>query len=97
MADHRTSSSEDEVPKKRTTRANTRLRKLLLRKAKGKKTHVIIEVVTGQALGCNGDLFISYLGVLARDKISILTPSFDHVSKVQWNMIWQDIMVNYVT
>jgi len=72
------------------------LRKLLLRKAKGKKTHVIIDVVIGQASGCNGNLFKSYLGVLARDRISIITCSFDHVSEVQWNMIWQDILVNYV-
>jgi len=84
------------VPKKRTTRGATRLRKPLLRKAKGKKTHVIINVITGQVSGHNGDLFRRYLGVLARDKISILTPSFDHVSKVQRNMIWQDLMVNYV-
>ena len=99
MADHQTSSSssEDELPKKRTTRGATRLRKLMLRKAKGKKTHVIIDVVTSQASGRNGDLFRSYLGVLARDRISILTPSFDHVSEVQRNMIWQDLTVNYVT
>jgi len=69
---------------------------LLLRKAKGKKTHVIIDVFSGHASGRNGDLFISYLGVLARDRIFILTPSFDHVSEVQRNMIWQDLMVNYV-
>jgi len=96
MANHQTSSSEDEVPKKRTIRGATRLRKLLLRKVKGKKTHVIIDVVTSQASGRNGDLFRSYLGVLARDRISILTPSFDHESEVQRNMIWQDLMVNYV-
>jgi len=96
MVDHQTSSSEDEVPKKRTTRGVTGLKKLLLRKAKGKKTHVIIDIVTGQASGRNGDVFKRYLGVLARDRISILTPSFDHVSEVQWNMIWQDLMVNYV-
>jgi len=76
------------VPKKRTTKGATRLRKLLLRKGKGKKTHVIIDVVTGQASSRNGDLFRSYLGVLACDRISILTPSFDHVFEVQRNMIW---------
>ena len=68
----------------------------MLRKAKGKKTHVIIDVITGQASGRNGDLFRSYLGVLARDRISIITCSFEHVSEVQWNMIWQEILVNYV-
>ncbi|QCE03227.1 jasmonate O-methyltransferase [Vigna unguiculata] len=36
MADHHTSSSEDEVPKKRTTRGATKLRKLLLRNLKAK-------------------------------------------------------------
>jgi len=34
MADHHTSSLEDEVPKKRTTRGATKLRKLLLRNLK---------------------------------------------------------------
>ena len=98
MASHETSSSEGEVPrKKRTTRGATRLRKLLLRRARGKKTSVIVDVNTGQASGRNGDLFRSYLGFLARERISILTPSFEHVLEVDRNLLWQDILVNYVT
>jgi len=58
-----------------------------LKKAKGKKTHVIIDVMTSYASGCNGELVRSYLGVLAHDKISILTPSFDLVFEVQRNII----------
>ncbi|KOM55403.1 hypothetical protein LR48_Vigan10g129500 [Vigna angularis] len=35
----------------------------------------------------------SYLGVLALDRISILTPSFDHVSEADQNLIWQDLLI----
>ncbi|KOM58028.1 hypothetical protein LR48_Vigan11g106100 [Vigna angularis] len=31
----------------------------------------------------------------ARDYISILTPSFDHVSKADRNLIWQDLLMTF--
>ena len=39
-------SSEDEAPTKRPTKGATRLRELLIRRAKGQKTHVDINVDT---------------------------------------------------
>jgi len=45
MAEHYT-SSEDEAPTKRPTKGATRLRELLIRRAKGQKTHVDINVDT---------------------------------------------------
>jgi len=71
MAEHYT-SLEDVAPTKRPTRGATRLKELLIRGVKGQKTHVDINV------------FKSYLGMLARERISILTQSFDHVGKIYW-------------
>jgi len=45
------------------------LRELLIRRAKGQKTHVDINVDTGMPSGCYGDVFKSYLGMLARERI----------------------------
>jgi len=42
------------------------------------------------------DVFKSYLGILARERISILTPSFDHVSEVDRDIIWQDLLVTNI-
>lgn len=46
-----------------------------------------VNVIIGVAFGPNLDVFRSYLGVLARDKIFILAPSFDHVFEVDQNII----------
>ncbi|KOM55996.1 hypothetical protein LR48_Vigan10g188800 [Vigna angularis] len=71
-------SSGDEVPTtSRRTRGATRLQQLILRRNAGERTPIIIDIVTRVASGPNADVFRSYLGVLARDRISILTPSFD--------------------
>ncbi|XP_052727001.1 uncharacterized protein LOC108332271 isoform X1 [Vigna angularis] len=89
-------SSGDEVPTtSRRTRGATRLRQLILRRNAGERTPVIIDVVTGVASGPNAYVFRSYLGVLARDRISILTPSFDHVSEADRNLIWQDLLITF--
>ncbi|KOM48597.1 hypothetical protein LR48_Vigan07g230100 [Vigna angularis] len=69
----------DEVPTSRPNRGGTSLRQLILRRNAGERTPVIIDVVTRVASGPNSDVFRSSLGVLARDRISILTSSFDHV------------------
>ena len=44
----------------------------------------------------NQNDFFSYLGVLARSKVSILEPDWDHVIKAYKNMIWFDICVSYL-
>ena len=81
MAEHH-SSSEDETPIKRPTRRASRLRQLLIRRANGQKTPVDINVDTRMPRGRYADVFKSYLEMLARERISILTPSFDHVTEV---------------
>ena len=72
------------------------MRELLTTRAKGQKTHVDINVDTGEPSGCFWDVLKSYLGMLARERISILTPSFDHVTEVDWEMIWQDLLVTNI-
>jgi len=95
MAEHYT-SSKDEALAKRPTRGATRLRELLIRRAKGQKTHVDINIDTGEPSGRSRDVFKSYLGMLARERISILMPSFDHVTEADREMIWQDILVTNI-
>jgi len=63
------------------------LRKLLIRRANGHKTHVDINVDTRMPRGRYADVFKSYLEMLARERISILTSSFNHVTKVDRDMI----------
>jgi len=81
MVEHH-SSSEDGDPTKRPTKGATRLRKLLSRKANGQKTLVDINIDTGIPKVCYADFFKSYLRMLAQERISILTTSFDHVLKM---------------
>ena len=95
MAEHH-SSLEDEAPAKRPTRGATRLRYLLIRRANGQKTLVDINVDTGMPSGRYVDVFKSYLGMLARERISILTPSFDHVTEVDQEMVWHDLLVTNI-
>jgi len=76
------------------TRGATILRQILMRRASGEKTPVVVGVVTNITSGPNAYIFISYLRVLTHDKISILTPTFVHVSEVDQNMIWHDLLVN---
>ena len=72
------------------------MRQLLLRRVKGEKTHVDINVNTGMPSGHYADVFKSYLGMLARERISIPTPYFDHVTEVDREMIWQDLLVTNI-
>jgi len=92
MAEHH-NLSKDEAPTKRLTKGAIRLRQLLIRKAKGQKTPMDIDVDIGTTIGPNANVFISYLGMLARERISLVTPFFDHGTKVDRNMIWQDLLV----
>jgi len=89
--------SSDEGPPKRSGRGTTRLKSLLKKLASGEKTPVDVDVHTGRATGSNAEIFHTYLSIVAQEKISILTPSWDHVTKHERNIIWDDIMViNFV-
>ena len=87
------SSDDSGPPSKRSGRGATRLKALTKKLASGKKTKVDVDVNTGMAYGSNGKLFRTYLGIVAREKISILTPSWDHVTEHERNIIWEDILV----
>ncbi|XP_022632160.1 uncharacterized protein LOC111240763 [Vigna radiata var. radiata] len=71
------------------------MKQLLIRKNSGERTSVNVNVTTGVATDRYADDFRSYLGVVAHDKISILVPSFDHVSEVDRNIIWNDILLTF--
>jgi len=47
------------------------------------------------ASGPNVDTFNSYLGVVARERLSILINSWDDVSEVDRNMLCEDVQVMY--
>jgi len=78
------------------TREATRMKHLALKRLTKGKVHVEIDPHTRRAKGPNRKDFVSYLGVLARSKLSILKPKWDHVTEADKNMIWQDIRVIYL-
>ena len=88
------SASDSQTTSGRSGRGPTRLRSLSLRRASGEKTPLDIDVHTGIASGPHAQSFSSYLGVLAREKFCILK-SWDEVTEVERNLIWQDILVRH--
>ena len=45
--------------------------------------------------GPNAEEFNSYLGVVSRERLSILINSWDDVSEVNQNMLWEDVLVSF--
>jgi len=76
------------------TREATRLRAISINRIGGVRVPVYIGPQTSRASGPNQAQFASYLGVLARPKVSILVPDWDHVTEVEKNLIWQDLCVS---
>jgi len=76
------------------SRQTTRLRDITASRLGGFKVTVDFDPQTARASGPNRAVFNSYLGVLARTKVSILYPTWDHVTEAEKNMIWQDITVS---
>ena len=73
----------------------TRLRDVTASRLGGLKVVVDLDPQTGRASGPNRAVFVSYLGVLARTKVSILVPTWDHVTESEKNTIWQDLTVSH--
>jgi len=71
------------------------LKCLAFKRVVGEKTRVDIDVNTRVAFGPQADEFMSYLRVVSRERLSILINSWDVVSKVDRNMIWEDVMVSF--
>jgi len=77
---------DDQTPirprSRRGIKGPTRLKCLALRRAASEKTRVDIDVNTTVAFGPEADEFMSYLGVVSRERLSILINSWDEVSEV---------------
>jgi len=73
----------------------TRLKRLSLRCVAGEKTHVDINVNIRVASSPNVETFNNYLWVVSRESLSILINSWDDVSKVDRNMLLEDIWVSF--
>ena len=71
-----------------------RLKAIAINRLSGIKIPVDIDPQSGRASGPNGAKFGSYLGVLARSKVSILVPDWDHVTEEEKDLIWQDLCVS---
>ena len=82
------------VDSSKKTREATRLKAIAINRLGGIKIPVDIDPRSGRASGPNGAKFGSYLGVLARSKVSILVPDRDHVTKEEKYLIWQDLCVS---
>jgi len=66
---------------------------LSLKRVVSETTRVDIDVNTGMPFGPDADSFNSYLGVVSRERLSILINSWDDVSEVDQNMLWEDNLV----
>jgi len=76
------------------TREATRMRVIAINRLDGVKVSVHIDPHTGRASDPNQAQFASYLGVLARTKVFILVPDWDHVTEAEKYLIWQDLCVS---
>jgi len=79
----------------RSNKGPSRLRRLSLRRASAEKTPFNIDVNTIVASGPNAETFNNYLGVVVRERPSILNNSWDDVSEVDRNMFWEDVLVSF--
>ncbi|KAG5029079.1 hypothetical protein JHK87_012593 [Glycine soja] len=89
------SPTQPEIPSDGTswkTRQATRLRRLTARTLDQARATVSVNPTTGRGPGPHKDQFHSYLGVVARDKIPIVHPSWNDVPETLKNMIWDDIL-----
>ena len=79
----------------RGSRGPTRLKRLALKRAASEKTCVEIDVNTRVAFGPKAYAFMSYLGVVSRERLSFLINSWDELSEVDRYMIWEDVLVSF--
>ena len=73
------------------SREPTQLRDITISRVGGFKVVVDLDPQTARASSPNHAMFNNYLGVLASIKVSILLSSWDHVTKAEKIMIWQDL------
>jgi len=66
-----------------------------LRRVVGEKTCVDIDINNGVASGSNAEMFNNCLRVVSHERLSILIDSWDDVSQVDQNMLWEDVRVSF--
>ncbi|XP_029124820.1 uncharacterized protein LOC114915028 [Cajanus cajan] len=76
---------------KKKVRGPTRMKNVTSKRLHEERLHVDIDEITKRPMGDSATEFMSTMGVLARTKVSILLPSWDHVEEVVKNHIWADI------
>jgi len=72
--------TNDKVSRSKTGRGPTRLKNVFKKINKYDKISLSIDVNTDVTIGPYAKKFRSYLGVLSRERISILTESWDHMT-----------------
>jgi len=79
----------------RKNREATRLTALIVNHLGGSKVPVNIDPQTGKSHDPNHPKFVSYFGVFARTKVSILLPKWEHVTEADKKLIWQDLCASH--
>jgi len=75
------------------TRKTTRLRSLVTRPAGADRLVVHVDPATGKADGPHKKKLRTYLGIFARDKVSVTYENWKQVLAAQKDLIWEDIQV----
>ncbi|KAH1227901.1 hypothetical protein GmHk_10G028023 [Glycine max] len=76
----------------RNTRQSTRLRRLTFRTLDQPRPVVNVDAATGRASSPNKEIFHNYLGVVEREKISIVHNSWKDVPDSLKELVWNDIL-----
>ena len=79
---------------KRKTRQTTRLRRLTGRSLDQPRPTVNINPITGRGSGPHKEKFLSYLGLVVREKIPIVHSTWKDVPESLKIIIWEDILVS---
>lgn len=80
-------------PRKREGRRATRLKDLTRDRVGVQRRTVQFDEVTGKAIGPNSVKFNSFIGVLARNKASILVTDWKDIDEKVKDNMWETIMV----
>lgn len=84
--------SNTDLPKKKMTRRPTSLKWFLTRRPMGQRFRMEFDS-DGEPIGPYGDKFRSYLGVVARTKVSILPMAWDEVDEQTKKIVWDSVLV----
>ncbi|KAL5142311.1 Monocopper oxidase-like protein SKU5 [Glycine soja] len=79
----------------RNTRRLTHLRRLTFRTLDQPRPVVNVDAAIGRASGPNKEIFHSYLGVIAREKNSIVHNSWKDVPDSLKELVWNDILAKF--